>query len=132
MKKQPNIRLLHWAPRILCILAILFISLFALDAFKPGLSLGQQFADFGMHMLPSCILLALLLIAAKWELPGGILFIVLSLVLSPFIYVHNYYINHSVFISLEIIMLITFPFFAVGVLFILSHFAKRKKPLAEP
>ena len=26
----------HWIPRVLCILAILFISMFALDAFAPG------------------------------------------------------------------------------------------------
>jgi len=29
-------KILYWSPRILCILAILFISIFALDAFEPG------------------------------------------------------------------------------------------------
>ncbi len=39
-------KILHCFPRILCIIAILFISLFALDAFDPGLGLGQQLLAF--------------------------------------------------------------------------------------
>jgi hypothetical protein len=34
---RASIKLLHWLPRTLCMLAILFVSLFALDAFASGL-----------------------------------------------------------------------------------------------
>jgi len=55
----------YWLPRILCILAILFISLFALDSFDPELSLYKQLSGFLMHMIPSFILVALLIVAWK-------------------------------------------------------------------
>lgn len=117
-------QLLHWAPRILCILAILFISLFALDAFEPGRSLGQQLAAFIMHLIPTAVLTLLLLIAWKWEMVGGIIFTIIGIVMSPFIYQHNYRMNNSVWVSLEIILMITFPFIVVGALFITESILK--------
>jgi hypothetical protein len=49
----------------------------------------------------------------------------LSLGFTPFIYTHNYAMNHSVWISLQVILFITFPFLMVGILFLVSHFLKR-------
>lgn len=118
---------LHWIPRILCILAILFISMFALDAFEPGLTIWQQLTGFTIHLIPSFSLLILLAIAWKWELIGGVIFTLAGLGFSPFVYYHNYNMNHSVWISLGIILLITFPFVVVGILFIISHFRRSKE-----
>lgn len=112
---------LYWLPRILCILAILFVSVFALDAFQPELTLWQQIQGFIMHLIPSFILLLFLLIAWKWELIGGVIFVLIGLVLSPFVYMHNYNMNGSVWMSIGIIAMITFPFIIVGILFILGH-----------
>jgi len=123
---KTSIGIYHWLPRILCILAILFVSMFALDAFAPGLTIWQQIGAFLMHLIPSFILLAVLIVAWKWELIGGILFALLGLGLSPFIFLHNYDMNHSVGMSLGIIALITFPFFCVGILFIVSYYKKKK------
>lgn len=117
-------QLLHWAPRIVCILAILFISLFALDAFEPGRSLGQQLGAFLMHMIPTFVLTILLLIAWKWEMIGGIIFTIIGIVMSPFIYQHNYRMNNSFWVSLEVILVITFPFIVVGALFITESIMK--------
>lgn len=127
MKKST--RVFHWLPRIICILAILFVSLFALDAFAPGLTIWQQIGAFLIHLIPSFILLALLIIAWKWELIGGIIFTIIGLGMSPFVFVHNYKMNSSIGMSLGIILTITIPFVVVGVLFIVSHFLKKKKPL---
>ena len=124
MKK--SIGVIHWIPRIICILAILFISMFAADAFAPELTIWQQIGAFLMHLIPSFILLALLLVAWKWELIGGVIFTVIGIGLSPFIFQHNYAMNQSVSMSLVIILTITFPFIVVGVLFIISHFMKKK------
>ena len=124
-----TIRLFHWIPRIICILAILFVSVFAADAFGPGRSIQEQLGDFIMHLIPSFILLALLIVAWKWEYIGGIIFTIIGLGLSPFIFMHNYNMNHSVGMSLGIILLITFPFVVVGILFIISHFMKKKELL---
>lgn len=116
----------YWLPRLLCILAIAFVSLFALDAFSPNLSFWQQIGAFFMHLIPSFVLLALLILAWKKELVGGILFIIIGLGLSPWVFSHNYQMNHSVLMSLGIIMTITIPFALVGLFFLISHF-KRKK-----
>ena len=124
MKK--SISIIHWIPRIICILAILFISMFAADAFAPGLTIWQQIGAFLMHLIPSFILLAFLIVAWKWELIGGVIFTVIGVVLSPLIFQHNYAMNQSVSMSLSIVLMITFPFILVGILFIISHFMKKK------
>ena len=123
---KSSIAIVHWLPRILCVAAIFFISLFALDAFAPGLTFWQQIGAFLIHLVPSFILLALLILAWKWELIGGIIFILIGLGFSPFIYTHNYAMNHSVWMSISIILIITFPFVVVGILFIVSHFMKKR------
>ncbi len=122
------IKLVHWLPRIICILAILFISIFALDAFEPGLTLWQQIGGFLIHLIPSFVLIIILLVAWRWELTGGMILIVLAVGLMPFIYSGNYANNHSVWISLSIILSINFPFALAGVLFILSYYLKKKNP----
>jgi len=118
-------KILHWFPRILCIIAILFISLFALDAFEPGLTLGQQLLAFLIHLIPSFILLAILLVAWRWEKIGGIIFTIIGLIASPLVFEHNYRMNESVWMSLAVIGLITLPFVLVGILFILSYYQKK-------
>lgn len=125
MKSRAGV--LHWIPRILCILAILFISMFALDAFGPGLTIWQQLAGFAIHLIPSFILLILLVIAWKRELIGGVIFTLIGLGFSPFVYSHNYNMNHSVWTSLGIILMITFPFVVVGIFFIISHYKRSKE-----
>lgn len=114
-------KILFWTPRILCILAIMYISLFALDAFGPGRTLGQQLLAFLIHLIPSFILLAILLLAWKWEKTGGIIFILIGAIMSPLVFIHNYRMNESVGMSLGIIAMLTLPFIVVGVLFVLSY-----------
>ena len=123
---EKSIRVVHWVPRILCILAIMFISMFALDSFTPGLTIWQQLGAFLIHLIPTYTLLALLIIAWKWEYIGGIIFIVIGLGFSPIIFIHNYHMNHSIWISLGIILAITIPFVVVGILFIWSHNMKKR------
>lgn len=121
-----SIKVFHWLPRIICILTILFVSVFALDAFTPELTIWQQLSGFIMHLIPSFILLVILLVAWKWEYVGGIIFIFIGLGLSPFVFMHNYRMNNSVWMSFVIILTITIPFVIVGALFIVSHFLKKK------
>ena len=130
MKK--SVKVYHWLPRIICILAILFISMFALDAFDPEKTIWQQLMAFIIHLIPSFILLAFLIIACKWEYIGGLIFIIIGLGLSTFVFMHNYKMNQSIGMSLGIIMAITIPFAIVGVLFMVSHFQKKKNLLKTP
>lgn len=123
---KPKKNFLYWLPRILCILVIAFISMFALDSFNPALSLGQQLLAFLIHMIPSLVLIILLIIAWKWELVGSIIFTLIGLGASPFIFIHNYNMNNSVLMSLGIIGVITFPFILIGVLFFINYKKHRK------
>ena len=124
MKK--TLQILHWSPRILCIMAILFVSMFALDAFDPKLTLLQQIGGFLIHLIPSFVLLACLIVAWKWELIGGIILASIGIGFSPFVYQLNYHRIHDVGACLVILLMITFPFIVVGFLFIMSHIMKKK------
>jgi len=125
------VKIIYWTPRVLGILAILFVSLFALDAFDNKLTFWQQISGFIIHLIPSFILLVFLLFAWKKELIGGIIFVLIGVGFSPFIYKHNFAMNNSVSTSLLVLLTITFPFILVGILFIISHFLKKKKPILK-
>jgi hypothetical protein len=123
-----SVKVIHWLPRILCILAILFISMFSLDVFAPGLTIWQQLGGFLIHNIPSFTLLAFLIIAWKRELTGGIIFIAVGFIFCLLIYLINHYRNHfSVGRSLIIVAIIAVPFVVVGILFIISHNIKKKE-----
>jgi hypothetical protein len=122
-----TLKIIHWTPRILCILAIAFIELFAMDSFDQKFSIQEQLISFLMHSIPAIILVIFLITAWKWELVGGMMFMILGIGFSPFVFTMNYHMNQSVWISLGIIASITFPFILVGALFILSHFLKKKQ-----
>jgi len=114
--------LLYWAPRILGLSAISFISLFALDSFEAGRPLTTQLLHFAQHLTPSFILLALLALAWKWEKIGGIAFIAIGIIFSPLVYMLNHGRNHfSIAQSLLVVLIITVPFIITGALFLLSH-----------
>jgi hypothetical protein len=125
-------RLFHWLPRTLCILAILFFSMFVLDASAPGLTPSQQLEALRIHLIPSFVLLALLLIAWKWEFVGGIALAATGLVLSIPVFALNYRRTHSIGVSLSIILMVTIPFVVVGILFIVSHRMRKNCPAAAP
>ena len=120
-------KITHWTPRILCILVILLISMFALDAFEPGHTVWQQLLAFIIHLIPSFILIALLIVAWKWENIGGIIFLIVGLVFGIFLFRVNYKHNQSLWNSISIVMALAFPIFLSGILFILSHYLKNKE-----
>jgi hypothetical protein len=123
-----KIKIFHWLPRILCLIAILFIGLFALDSFDPRYTFWEQIQAFLIHIIPNLLLLIFLWVAWNHELVGGWIFVILGLGLTPYVYMGNYANNHSAGVSLGVIALITFPLILVGSLFILSHYMKKKKP----
>ncbi|MBS1874612.1 MAG: hypothetical protein JSU00_15460 [Acidobacteria bacterium] len=64
-------RILFWAPRILSIAFIGFLSLFALDVFGEGQGFLDTTARLIMHLIPSMVLVAALVLAWKWEWVGA-------------------------------------------------------------
>ena len=74
MKKRIN-RFVYWTPRILSIIFICFLALMSLDVFSMGLSFWQAIWALFMHNIPALVLLAVLLVSWKYEIVGGIAFI---------------------------------------------------------
>jgi len=71
--KKPKINFwLYWSPRILTILFILFISMFALDIFGNGYTFWETVIGLFMHLIPSIMLTIFLIIAWKWEWVGAV------------------------------------------------------------
>ena len=118
--------LFPWIPRVLCILAILFISMFALDSFAPGLTIWEQIRDFLIHLIPTYVLLAALAVAWKWEKIGGIVLMSIGLGLSPFVFYMNWQRTGSFWVALGIILVINLPFVVIGSLFLISNYVRKK------
>ena len=78
-------KLLFWSPRLAGVAIIFFISLFALDVFAPGYSLGEMLLGFLMHMLPSIALAVVLAFAWRWEWVGFAAFLAAALFFMRFL-----------------------------------------------
>jgi hypothetical protein len=105
-------KMLYWAPRILTILAIIFMLMFSLDTLGEKMPLSQKLLGLFMHNIPVLILAAILIIAWKREMIGGILFIAAFIAAS--IYFRSFSGNPG---SLVVIL----PFLITGGLFLLHH-----------
>ena len=71
---QLSKRALFWTPRALSILFIAFLSLFALDVFGEHLGLWRTVLALTMHLIPSFVLIAVLVLAWRWEWIGAALY----------------------------------------------------------
>lgn len=109
---------LYWAPRVLAILFIMFISIFALDVFGEGYGFLELLVALFMHLIPVFILAAVLLIAWRWEKIGGIIFILLGLLFTFFFHTYRDLIGF---------LIISGPVFLIGVLFLISKAKIKKK-----
>ncbi len=67
-------KLLYWSPRILSLLFVGFLSLFALDVFTGPVSIAM-ILGFLVHLLPSFALLVLAILAWRYPLVGAVAFI---------------------------------------------------------
>lgn len=68
-------RILYWAPRVLSILFVLFISVFALDVFSEGYGFGETVLALLIHLIPTFIVIIALVFAWRREWIGAVMFI---------------------------------------------------------
>lgn len=71
---HPIARLLFWSPRILALAFAIFLAVFALDVFNQPHGFWSVAVAFGIHLVPTAIILAILAAAWRWEWPGALLF----------------------------------------------------------
>ncbi len=79
--------LLIIAGRVIGLAAALFIGAFALDVFAVTAPWWQKLVGLAIHLIPSAVLVAFLLVSWRWPLAGGVLFLVAAL--APFLLLSN-------------------------------------------
>lgn len=81
-----------------------------------------------MHLIPCFALLAMLIVAWKWEYLGGILLIASAAAFGVFVFNINYHQRHFTLLqSIINVSMVCFPFFIAGILFIISHFRRKNE-----
>lgn len=68
-------KFIFWTPRILSIILIVFLATMSLDVFEMGLGFWGTLGGLFMHNIPVLILSAVLIISWKYEIVGGIVFV---------------------------------------------------------
>jgi hypothetical protein len=121
MEKKVN-KFIYWAPRILSIIFILFLSLFSLDVFDGNYGFWGTVLGLIIHNIPSFILLGVLIISWKYEIVGGIAFILAGLMYIVMLLMNKKLEWHMISWSLTI----AGPAFLVGILFLVCWFKKKK------
>lgn len=110
-----KINKLIWIPRVLTIVFIIFLSLFALDVFSGEAPFIKKLGGSFIHLIPSFTLVIILVISWKKPVIGGSLFILFSIV---FILVFRTYR------SLPTLLFLASPMALVGILFVI--FTRKK------
>lgn len=113
MKKIDSI--IYCMPRVLAILFVLFISLFALDIFGMGYGFWGTIVGLFMHLIPSFIFVIFLLIFWKRPQILGIVFLFFS-----FLYLIK--MRGDIVFKLPIFA----PSFLTGILFLVQYFRDKR------
>lgn len=121
MKKKIG-KFLCWAPRILAILFILFLSIFSLDIFDMSLGFWESVLGLLIHNIPVIILGIVVWISWKHEIVGGIVFILAGLVYMLMLITGGFESYMLLWC-----LLISGPAFLIGILFLINWFKKRKQ-----
>lgn len=124
-------KFVYWTPRILSIVLVLFLMLFSLDVFEPGLSAWEIAVGLFMHNIPALILAAVVAISWKREMVGGIVFILAGMSYVVMI-VMNILKNPSDWYMLFWTLQISVPMFFIGILFILNWVKKERIKKGSP
>jgi hypothetical protein len=66
---------LLWTPRVLGILFVLFLGIFALDIFDMQLGFWGTIVGLFMHLIPNILLAIVIALAWKWEWVGAVGFL---------------------------------------------------------
>ncbi len=105
MKAAP----ITWVGRILAIGFALFLALFALDAWDTNVAIGERIAGVAMHLLPSLLVAAAIVISWRRQWIGGVLFLGLA-------------IAYAVMVRFRAdwVLVISGPLLTVGLLYIWS------------
>lgn len=111
--------MLTFLPRILALAYIVYISILALDIFNIGfLSWPERLIAFVIHLIPSFLTIACLIVAWKRAAIGGALFLVLAIGFTLWFHTYRHLGNFAV---------VSLPLLIIGGLFILDGSLKAER-----
>ena len=119
-------KVLYWIPRILSIIFICFITMFSLDVFEEGVSLGSIALGLFIHNIPSLIMIVLTVIAWRKEIVGAIGFILVGFLYIGFSTFKVVNSGVPCYIAITWNLTITAPALIIGFLY-LCNWKKRKE-----
>jgi hypothetical protein len=112
-QRSPGMQLLYWSPRALCIVFALFISMFAMDVFQEGQGVWSTMLALFMHLIPTFLLIALLVVSWRREWIAGVLLPLLAVLYVVWAWGRP-------FASLSTFLLMAGPLVLTGALFLLN------------
>lgn len=117
-------KFLYWTPRILAFVYILFLAIFSLDIFEGNYGFWGTILRLFMHNIPTLILLSVLLISWKYEIAGGIAFILAGILYVTWLLI-TAIINGFEWYYLAWAIQISGIAFFIGILFLIGWFKKK-------
>jgi hypothetical protein len=111
--ERPIQRLLYWTPRVLGILYAVFIGIFAADVFGEGRGFWQTALALLIHLIPTFLVAAILVVSWRREWIGGAAFIAFGVL-------YAIWARNRPFFGWSTFLLISGPLLLTGVLFLLN------------
>jgi di/tricarboxylate transporter len=108
---------LFWTPRILTIIFILFLGLFALDVFEGDQSLIKKLGGFLIHLIPNFVLILVLIVSWKQEWVGTIAYTIVGIIYIVMFWGRFPFVTY---------LTISGPLFLIAVLFWLNWINRKK------
>ena len=65
---------IHWLARILAVLFIILVSIFAFDVFGQGTGFWKTLLALVIHLIPTFLLIIVFIVSIKWGWAGAIFF----------------------------------------------------------
>lgn len=115
-------RYVFWIPRVFSLIFAGFLFLFSFDVFEDKYTFWQIAVAFLMHNIPVFIILIIIWISWKYEIVGGIFFILAGI----FYIIMVALSQNNIFRVISWSLTIAGPAFAIGVLFLLNWFWKKR------
>jgi hypothetical protein len=111
-----------WFPRIMLLIYAIFIVIFSSDVFGGQQIFITKLLDFLLHSIPTIVLLLILWLAWRKPMWGGLLIILVSLIFTVLFKTYH--------ILIQFLMISICPFI-IGLLFIIVHYMKPRKPQVQ-
>ncbi len=116
MRKLSKNNILYWTPRIVSLLFIVFLSLFALDVFNEYRGWLVVIPLF-IHLIPSFILLIVVVLSWRYDLIGALLFLIIACCYILMVGLDRHWSWYAA---------ISLPALLISVLFLLNWFVRKK------